>query len=339
MPPATQVSTTTAPVTRGDVVRRVTVAGTMGYDGQYQVVNQLPAGVLTALAAPGTVAQRGDRLFAVAGTAVVLCYGTVPAYREFASGMSDGADVQELEENLVALGADPQHAIRVDNHFTATTAAAIRRWQATIGVPAAERDSTLPLGRVVFLPGPLRVAEVATDAGGQAAGGQLAPGALVAPGTPVLSATSATQVVTAQVGTDQEYLVHVGDAVRVQLPAGEPVAGQVTRISRVATGSGDGPGNTPTVPVTIALPLPPTAGPLDQAPVQVQITVDQHRGVLMVPVGALLAAPDGYQVRVVAGATRQLVSVQPGLYDDAAGTVEVTGAGLAEGMTVEVPAS
>src|SRR5262249_36848956 len=38
MPPASQVSTTTAPVTRGDVVRRVTVAGTMGYDGQYQVV-------------------------------------------------------------------------------------------------------------------------------------------------------------------------------------------------------------------------------------------------------------------------------------------------------------
>jgi hypothetical protein len=60
----------------------------------------------------------------------------------------------------------------------------------------------------------------------------------------------------------------------------------------------------------------------------------------MVPVTALLAGPSGgYRVAVLDGAGRRLVTVQPGLYDDGAGTVEVTGDGLAEGSRVEVPAS
>jgi hypothetical protein len=59
-----------------------------------------------------------------------------------------------------------------------------------------------------------------------------------------------------------------------------------------------------------------------------------------VPVTALLAKPGGgYQVRVRAGGGGQLVDVRPGLYDDATGEVEVGGAGLTEGMTVEVPAT
>jgi hypothetical protein len=62
--------------------------------------------------------------------------------------------------------------------------------------------------------------------------------------------------------------------------------------------------------------------------------------VLLVPVTALLAKPGGgYQVRVLTGDVGQLVDVRPGLYDDATGEVEVSGAGLAEGMTVEVPAT
>jgi peptidoglycan hydrolase-like protein with peptidoglycan-binding domain len=330
-PPVAQVSTTTAQITQGDVVRRVSVAGTVGYDGHYQVVTHLPAGVLTQLPEPGTVAKRGDRLFAVAGTEAVLFYGTVPAYREFAAGMRDGADVRQLEENLVALGADPRHAIRVDNHFATATAAAIRRWQAAAGVPAADRTQTVPLGRVVFLPAAVRVREVPVNVGGS-----------VGPGQPVLSATSTTPVVTVPVGADQQQLVHVGDAVQVSLPTGEPVAGKVTRVSQVAAAPSQPPPGTssnPTVTVTVAVDLPAGVGGLDQAPVQVQITVEQHKGVLMVPVTALLSAAGGYQMTVVTDGLRRLVDVQPGLFDDDAGTVEVTGAGLVEGMAVEVPVS
>jgi peptidoglycan hydrolase-like protein with peptidoglycan-binding domain len=324
-PAAPAVSTTTAPVTRGDASDRVEISATLGYDGTYQVRNQLPPGILTAVAAAGSVISRGGQLFAVSGTSARLLYGAVPAYRDFITGMTDGPDVQELEQNLSALGDRPGP---VDNHFSAATAEAVRRWQAARGLPAAQRTGQLRLGEVVFLPSAVRAGQDATG-----------PGDTVGPGAPVLSGTSTTQVVTAPVNADQRYLVHVGDQVRVALPGGAPVSGTILRIGQVATTpqGGNGPA---TVPVTISLQLPGDAGDLDQAPAQVSITVEVHRGVLLVPVTALLAKPGGgYQVRVRAGDAWQLVDVQPGLYDDATGEVEVSGAGLSEGMTVEVPAT
>ena len=91
--------------------------------------------------------------------------------------------------------------------------------------------------------------------------------------------------------------------------------------------------------VTVRLANPRAAGGLDQAPVQVAITTQAHRGVLAVPIGALLAqAGGGYAVEVVEGGARRRVPVGTGLFDETAGLVEVNGAGLAEGATVQVPA-
>jgi archaellin len=95
-----------------------------------------------------------------------------------------------------------------------------------------------------------------------------------------------------------------------------------------------------TVPLTITVTLPAGASELDQAPVQVAVTGAQRRNVLLVPVTALLAGPSGgYRIAVMDDTGRRLVTVRPGLFDDAAGTVEVTGDGLAEGALVEVPTS
>ena len=329
-PATATVSTTTAPVTRGDASSRVEIAGSLGYDGTYQVRNQLPPGILTAVAGPDAVVSRGGELFAVSGSSARLFYGAEPAYRDFTAGMTDGPDVRELEQNLAALGYHPG---TVDSHFSAATATAVRRWQAARGLPAAQRTGRLRLGEVVVLPSAIRVGQ---DTAG--------PGESVGPGAPVLSGTSTTQVVTAPVNADQRYLVHIGDQVQVSLPTGAPVPGTILRIGRVATtpAGGNGPGgNGPAaVPVTVSLSVPRDTGDLDQAPARVSITVDIHRGVLLVPVTALLAKPGGgYQVRAHTGTVAQLVDVRPGLYDDSTGEVEVSGAGLAEGMTVEVPAS
>jgi hypothetical protein len=81
------------------------------------------------------------------------------------------------------------------------------------------------------------------------------------------------------------------------------------------------------------------AGHLDQAPVEVAITTGSVASALVVPVDALLArAGGGYAVEVTGAGGQHLVRVTPGLFDDAAGLVQVTGAGLSDGQHVVVPA-
>jgi hypothetical protein len=63
--------------------------------------------------------------------------------------------------------------------------------------------------------------------------------------------------------------------------------------------------------------------------------------VLTVPVNALLAlSGGGYAVEVAeADGTHHLVAVTLGIFDDAAGLVQVSGSGLTAGQHVVVPAS
>jgi hypothetical protein len=72
----------------------------------------------------------------------------------------------------------------------------------------------------------------------------------------------------------------------------------------------------------------------------VNITTATARSALGVPVGALLAQSSGrYAVEVVgAGNTRHLVPVMIGIFDDADGMVQVSGA-LTPGQLVVVPAT
>ena len=71
----------------------------------------------------------------------------------------------------------------------------------------------------------------------------------------------------------------------------------------------------------------------------VAITSQRASGVLAVPVNALLAVQEGgYALQVVGSNGRtHLVAVGTGLFDDADGLVQVTGAGIAEGTRVAVP--
>ena len=74
---------------------------------------------------------------------------------------------------------------------------------------------------------------------------------------------------------------------------------------------------------------------------EVTITTGSVANALAVPVDALLAqASGGYAVEVTgAGGHHHLVTVSLGLFDDAAGLVQVTGPGLAAGQHVVVPAA
>lgn len=324
-PPAAVV-TGTADVTRDTLTERIPISGVLGYAGSSTVDHQGAPGVLTAAPGPGDTIRRGGVLFRVADAPVRLLLGRVPVYRDFRYGMTDGPDVRQLERNLVAMGFDPNRRMTVDRHFSAATAAAIRRWEASWGRKWYQRTGRLTQGQVVFLPAPLRVTEV-----------QVRVGAAVAPGATVLTGTSTDRAVIAQLDTSQRGSVRVGDRVEVFLPDTDPIPGRVTEVGQVATTATDDDEQGPdmaTVPLTIAVRVPRGFG-LDQAPVNVDITTGVRENVLVIPIAALLARPGGgYQVRLAGG---PMTPVEPGSFDETTGQVEIT-SGLTEGQSVEVPA-
>src|SRR5439155_22563507 len=167
-------------------------------------------------------------------------------------------------------------------------------------------------------------------------------GAPVQAGT-VVGVTSTRRVVKIALDASAQASVKVGDAVTVTLPDNTTTAGRVSAVGTVATtpSSDQNGSSTPTIEVDVTLDHPAATGTLDQAPVNVSITTDTVRNVLVVPVNALLAlAGGGYAVEVSgAGGARRLVSVTTGLFDDAQGLVEVSGTGLHTGQRVVVPAS
>jgi hypothetical protein len=315
----------TAAVTRGTATESLQVPGVLGFEGSYSVIHQGDAGILTGVAGAGSTIEAGGVLYSVANQQVRLLLGTVPAYREFTAGMTDGPDVRQLEQGLTGLGMDPGHRMRVDDHFDSATAAAIKRWEAAWGRPPSRRTGALALGRIVFHPTELRIGQVKAELG-----------TTVGPDTPVLATTSTTPAVTARVAIDRRSLVDIGDAVLVSFTGAAPTQGKVTDVGG-PSGDPSAPAGPTTVPVTIAVDRAVAGTVSDATPVRVSITTAVHEGVLLVPVTALLARPEGgYQVRTASGEFRQ---VQPGLFDEAAGLVEVSGAGLTEDTRVQVPST
>lgn len=323
------VPVSTATVLRTDVSERQSVAGTLGYRGSFSVIDELGAGIVTWVPAQGSVVRRGQVLFRLAGRPVILMDGQVPAYRDFAPGMTPGPDVRELQRNLSALGFGPGPA---DGQFGWSTRAAVERWQQADGLTVT---GTIPLGQVTFLPGSLRITATAVPAGNPAG-----------PGATVLSGTSDTPAVTVWL-TVGGPSVRPGDPVLVTMPDGTTTvtgvvasAGRVATISSAAGSSGSGQGSggpqTAVIPATITIGRSRLPAGLDQAPVQVAITQQRDSNVLAVPVTALLALPGGgYAVRVSAPGHR-LIPVTTGVFDDTTGLIEVSGPGLAAGQVVEV---
>ncbi|WP_426513737.1 peptidoglycan-binding protein [Dactylosporangium sp. McL0621] len=318
----TSVSTSTADVRRANISERQFISGTLGFAGSY-VVGGAGPGTLTWLPAIGTVVQRGEAAFEVDGRRVTLLYGTRPAWRDFAPGMSDGVDVEQLEGNLRDLGFGA--GLPVDQKFTSATSAAIRRWQQATHVTVT---GTVAQAQISFLPTAIRVSGFELKLGGQ-----------VEAGRPVEYATSNEPAVNVAAPTQQLGWIKVGTPVVVTLPDGKSRNGQVAGIGATtaaasATGGGQ-PQNT--VAVTVRLDGEAT-GFVDQAGVQVWIVRGTHDKVLTVPIAALNSVADGrYEVIVVDGATTRRITVQTGLFDDFSGLAEVSGDGLAEGQKVQVP--
>lgn len=280
------------------------------------------SGTVTALPRAGSVVERGGVLYRLDGDPIVLMYGSTPAYRALESGVEDGRDVRELEQNLAALGFDPG---TVDDSYSSATAAAVSDWQESVGL---QGTGAVALGRVVFLPGPRRVGERKASVG-----------SVLSAGSEVLETSSTKRVVTVELDATLQSLARKGAGVEVTLPDGAAVRGRITEIGRVAReleSSSTDPNAEQelVIDVTVELRSKRGLGRLDEAPVGVGLAQESRRNVLAVPVNALVARRGGgYGVELADG--DRIVPVEAGMFAD--GYVEISGARIREGTRVVVP--
>jgi peptidoglycan hydrolase-like protein with peptidoglycan-binding domain len=307
----------TAEVTRTTLYDREKHDGTLGRGTETTISGRL-GGTVTWLPESGTVVARGQALYRVDNTPVLVLYGALPAYRALRVG-SEGADVRQLETELKALGYT---GFTVDDEYTSSTAAAVEKLQKANGL---EETGVVELGRVVYASGPVRVASVSANVGDPAQGS-------------LLKVSGTTRLVTVELDVSDQRLATKGAAVTVELPGGTSMPGTISAVTTVvqpAKGESDA---TTVIEVTVSLGAADQAGitGFDQATVDVTFTAAERKDVLTVPVAALLAlAEGGYGVQVVEGGGTRIVRVETGLFSG--GRVEISGDGIAEGMTVGMP--
>ena len=320
---ATQPAQSTAEVITEDLVDRETVTGTLEFGDSAELVTQI-GGTVTKTAADGNTLKRNGVLWKINQEPTLLMYGSIPAYRTMQVENS-GRDVLELERNLSKLGYE---GFTVDDYYGSGTADAVAAWQSDVGL---SDTGVVTLGQVVFRPSAVRVSASLAE-----------PGAIVQPGAPMLTVTGDERVVSVDLDTADQSLAKLKDEVKVTLPDGQEIDGQITAIGTIGTGSesavgqGQAAATESTIPVTVTLDKPGKAKKWDSAPVDVDLEADRADGVLTVPVTALLVlAEGGYALEVVQNGNRQLVAVTTGMF--ATGRVEVSGDGIAEGVIVVVP--
>jgi hypothetical protein len=334
--PATKAATGTslAAVQEGPLSAQVSQSGTLSYSGgadgtPYSVINRA-SGTYTWVPETGTQIDCGETLYKVDQKPVFLVCGSTPAYRDLAAG-DEGKDVRALNKTLVNEGYAKKSELDPDSdYFGWGTTEALEKLQ-------DERDADvtgrLDLGQAVFLPGPLRISKVVAKNGTSAS-----------PGRSIMEASSNRREVIVKLDASQQSEVKKGAQAQITLPDNRITSGVVSRIGTVATASSskdDSDSASATIPVYITLEHPKDAGTLEQAPVQVQISTEGVKHALIVPVTALIGqAGGGYAVEVAAGNRGQtrIVPVTLGLFDDANGQVQVSGA-LSAGDRVVVPST
>ena len=327
-PTTSTFSGATDTVTKGDLQGQTSVSGTLRYSDSRKFKSGFE-GVLIQVPDSGTVLTQGDVLYRTGNETAYLMRGNLPAWRSFEAGMEDGEDIRQLETALRDLG---YFDYEPDDHFSWATTSAILKWQKDLDLP---RTGTLPLGRIVFTPGDLRVGTVTARVGDR-----------IAADTELFDVTSTTQVVDANIKLSDQKLAVAGTAVTIKLPDAKKTAGKITSVgtptekssgSGSGAGSGSGESKERVIPITVTLTDASATTNFQEVSVTVDLPSEKRTGVLSVPVGALLAlSADQYGVEIVeAGGTTRKVPVTIGLF--AGGRVEISGKDISEGQRVVVP--
>ena len=324
-------SAQTTAVVRTDLSDSQSLTGTLGFGGP-TTVGGTGKGVVTRLPKAGSTVARGKPLYWVDDRPVMVFFGDTPMFRTLDKPGVSGRDVTVLAQNLSALGYDIgplEHGgePRVKGStggagpttkLTPALDAALKRWQRDTG---QQQTGALDPAQVAVLPGTVRVSGLSAQLGDPAA-------------ADVLTVTSVDKAVAVKVDAADSDPIHQGDKVSITLPDTKVVPGEVTSVGQSVQGGGDDEEAGVTGPPSLQVTVTPTHGAdvkkLESASVQVRFTTETRKGVLAVPVGALLALREGgYAVQRPDG---KLLGVRTGLF--AKGMVEVSGQGLAAGIRV-----
>ncbi|RZT83178.1 hypothetical protein EV382_6502 [Micromonospora violae] len=318
---------TTTKVARVDLSDTRSFNGTLGF-GPERVVKGAGEGVVTRLPKVGDTVARGKPLYWVNDQPVPVLFGGTPLFRTLDKPGLVGSDVRLVSDNLTALGfrtgSQPSRGrdgTRIGAGqalLTASIVAAIKKWQQSVGL---EPTGTIEVGQVAVLTGPARVSTVTALPGDPVAG-------------ELLAVTEKAKLVTVPVAATEVGAITVGAAVVVALPDSSEIPGKVASISQTVSGGGSGGGGGQNGPPTVEVLVAPTraadVAKLDAAAVQVRFTTAVHKGVLTVPVGALVALREGgYAIQLPDG---HLVAVETGMF--ARGLVEISGTGVTAGLDV-----
>jgi membrane fusion protein, multidrug efflux system len=298
-----------APSAGGDTAPSGDDAGPAGDDG-----GEVPSAILTSLLDVGATAGRGTELYTADQEPIVALIGDVPAWRSLEEGVADGADVRQLEENLVALGYGV--GLDVDEAFTADTAAAVEAWETDLG--RAHPDGVVAIGDVVFLTEP-----------GDVLGHEASVGDTLEAGSPVMTIGSEQRIVVADVDAAEAGGWTPGSTVDIEWSDGSATRGTVIGTGREVT---DGQ-----VELTVAVGTGDAGAGTRRSGAEATITlVDARRdGVLAVPVTAIVDGGGSPAVRVVQESGPDVaVPVETGLV--AGGWIEIT-AGLDGGEEIRLP--
>lgn len=335
------VATEAFPLQRGDLAVTQELAGTVGYAPGVPLLTAA-SGTVTWLPRQGKVVRLGEALMRVNDRPVTLMHGDIPMYRRLGLVAAEpaepstppsagtagkggaapaaaprpapprtmsGRDVAQFERNLRELGYT---GFTVDDTFTSGTAAAVRRWQRSLGL---EQTGAVEAGDISFQPKPVRISKVSGRVG-----------APVGEGT--IAITTLNPVVTGQAAADDQAWA-AGATVTVVDAEGKRHPGRVRSV-RPTESAGSTAGNDVVVSVDAGAPWEPGT------PVTVERVTAQRAGVFSVPVTALVAlAEGGYGVDTGDGKKPSYVAVKPGLFAD--GKVEISGGGLRDGLEVRVP--
>jgi hypothetical protein len=272
--------------------------------------------IVTALAEVGTAVSSGTVLHATDGEPAVAVVSGTPLWRDLDTAADGGADVQALEQALVDAGHGD--GVTVDETFTDATADAVERWEEALG--RADPDGRVAVGEVVAVPAGTTVTRRIAALGDE-----------VPAGAELLELAPGTHEITLDIEADDLGPWRADAEVVVETADGD-VAGRVTSVGTAATGGEEDTAATLEVVVT----PDGSAGLATGSAVTVTVVEDEVADALTVPLGAIVAGPEGEPAVRVRGAngTVTTVGVAYGLVVD--GLAEVL-SGVDEGDEVVVP--